>query len=417
MSIAAPSHREPGRIFVHDYAGHPFQIQLSRELAHRGYEVVHAYCASLRTTPRGELTRRAADPATLTILPIELGRALNKTNFFARWLQENEYGRLLAAAVARHKPDVVLSGNTPLDAQRRLWNVCVDGGVAKAFWVQDLIGEASRRLLSRKIPLLGSLVGSHYRGLEQKLLRQSDAVVTIAEDFRAGLRAARVDDNRITVIENWAPVEDMPVGPKTNPWSIRHDLANKPCLIYSGTLAMKHNPELLKQLAVSLQQSDARLVVVSNGSGADWLAKQKENIGLDALDILGFQAFEDLPHVLASADVLVGILERDAGAYSVPSKVLSYMCAARPILLAVPGNNLASRLVSANRAGMVFEPDDVAGFVEGARQLLASPKMRSEMGQNGREYAARTFEVGGIADRFEAVLSDAFRRASAGVPT
>ena len=39
------------RILVHDYAGHPFQVQLSRALAQRGHDVLHAYCASLQTTP------------------------------------------------------------------------------------------------------------------------------------------------------------------------------------------------------------------------------------------------------------------------------------------------------------------------------------------------------------------------------
>ena len=41
------------RIFVHDYAGHPFQIELSRSLAARGHLVEHTYCSSLVTTPHG----------------------------------------------------------------------------------------------------------------------------------------------------------------------------------------------------------------------------------------------------------------------------------------------------------------------------------------------------------------------------
>ena len=55
-----------------------------------------------------------------------------------------------------------------------------------------------------------------------------------------------------------------------------------------------------------------------------------------SLRCLGFQPFEVLPDVLGSADVLVAILEPDAGVFSVPSKVLSYFCAGRPVLLAVP---------------------------------------------------------------------------------
>jgi colanic acid biosynthesis glycosyl transferase WcaI len=53
------------RILIHDYAGHPFQVQLSRALATRGHTVHHAAAGALQT-PRGELARRPDDPATFT---------------------------------------------------------------------------------------------------------------------------------------------------------------------------------------------------------------------------------------------------------------------------------------------------------------------------------------------------------------
>jgi hypothetical protein len=31
------------RILISDYSGHPFQVQLSRELARRGHGVTHSY--------------------------------------------------------------------------------------------------------------------------------------------------------------------------------------------------------------------------------------------------------------------------------------------------------------------------------------------------------------------------------------
>ena len=37
------------RVVVHDYVGHPFQVQLSRELARRGMDVLHLHCGSFRT--------------------------------------------------------------------------------------------------------------------------------------------------------------------------------------------------------------------------------------------------------------------------------------------------------------------------------------------------------------------------------
>ena len=50
------------RISIVDYAGHPFQAQLSRKLAERGHDVLHLYFGQA-ITPRGMLTPTAEDPA------------------------------------------------------------------------------------------------------------------------------------------------------------------------------------------------------------------------------------------------------------------------------------------------------------------------------------------------------------------
>ena len=63
------------------------------------------------------------------------------------------------------------------------------------------------------------------------------------------------------------------------------------------------------------------------------------------------------------------ILDADAGAFCVPSKVLSYMCAGRAVLGAMPRQNLAARVVVDQNAGRVVEPDDVAGFRAAAIEL------------------------------------------------
>lgn len=396
------------RLLIHDYAGHPFQVQLSRHLAGRGHEVLHAYCGSLQTTPRGALQPQADDPPSFAVEGLRLNRALEKYSFFTRWRQENAYGRLLVDAVDRFAPDVVLSGNTPLDAQRQLLRHARERGVGFVFWVQDLIGVASARLLKVKIPIVGGLVGRYYADMERSLLRESDGIVLITEDFRPIMDEWDVARDRTTVIENWAPLDEVPVRPPDNAWSRRHDLADKRCLLYAGTLGMKHNPELLLQLALHLKdRGDVRIVVVSQGLGADWLEEKKREHGLENLVLLGFQPFEAMPDVLGTADVLLAVLEPEAGVFSVPSKVLTYLCAARPVLLAVPPENLAARIVEGSAAGRSVAPTDEAAFVRAATELLDDSALRDRLGANARRYAEKTFNIERITDDFERVLRTA----------
>jgi glycosyltransferase involved in cell wall biosynthesis len=402
-------------VLTHDFAGHPFQVELSRALAARGHRVTHAYCPSLETTPRAALARQPGDPEGLAFAPLALGEPLTKYSFVKRWRQERRYGRLAAALAARLHPDVVLSANTPLDAQAALQATCRRLDIPSVFWLQDVIGVATHKLLRRKLPIAGDLVGRHYIALEARLLRRSDAVVLITDDFRPLLRGWGVDDARMTTIENWAPLAELPPRPKNTAWACERGLADAFAFVYSGTMGLKHNPELVARLAESLRdRADVHVVVLSQGPGADYLREARAARGLANLMVQGYEPFERVPDVLGAADVLIAILEPDAGAFSVPSKVLSYLCAGRPLLTAMPLENLASRIVSREGAGVVVAPDDVEGFVAGGRRLLDDAPARAAMGAAARAYAERAFDIEAITDRFERVLEDVVAEDSAG---
>ena len=392
------------RIIVHDYAGHPFQVQLSRRLAARGHDVLHLYCGSTHT-PRGELVRRGDDPATFDVRDITLAETIPKTNFWRRYRLELDYARRLVDACRPFQPDVILSANTPSLPQYRLARWCSRQGVRLVSWVQDVYGLAAYRLLAAKLPGLGHLVGRYFIALDKWAARASDALVVISEDFGNIFREWGVEPQRIHAIHNWAPLEGLPLRPRDNEWSRAQSLGNGLRFLYGGTLAMKHNPALLLELARTLAEHNlGELIVVSEGAGVDWLADQAAAAQLTTLRRLGFQPFTAMPDVLGSADVLVAILEADAGVFSVPSKVLSYLCAGRPVLLAVPRENLAARIVAEHGAGLVVEPNDLAGFCASARQLAESPSLRDQSGRAARQFAETHFDIERICDRFEAIL-------------
>lgn len=402
------------RLIVHDYAGHPFQVQLSRELARRGHRVTHAFAGGL-LTPRGALERRADDPAEFASIEVAMDPAYRekKYDFVARRGMEVAYGRELARRTLEIAPELMLSANTPTEPQETLRAACARLRVAFVPWVQDFYSEAVARLAVRQKPFLGRLVGGYYRWLEARTLRRSSRIVAITEDFLPMLRRYGVSDQRVDVIPNWAPLDELPLFPRRNDWSAKQGLDDAFCFLYSGTLAMKHNPDLLFQLALRFaDRPSVKVVVVSEGPGTEWLAKRRLEKGLQNLVLLGFQRFSEMPKVLASADVLLAILEPDAGVFSVPSKVLSYLCAGRPVLSAIPLENLAARILVGTGAGSVVPPSDIAGFVNAAESYHSDSERRLLEGGKARAYAEANFDIGRISDRFEEVISRAIANRS-----
>jgi glycosyltransferase involved in cell wall biosynthesis len=141
--------------------------------------------------------------------------------------------------------------------------------------------------------------------------------------------------------------------------------------------------------------------------GADRLRQRLAEQPLANLRLLPFQPWEDLPDVLGAADVLVVLLEAEAGTFSVPSKILTSLCAGRPILAAMPEANLGARTIVRAEAGLVVAPGEPHRFLAAARQLRHSTELRDRMGASARAHAESAFDIEAITDRFLDVMDKA----------
>lgn len=366
--------------------------------------MLHTHMATF-LTPKGQLAMQPDDPSTLRIESLDLGKPFPKYSYWRRWLAERSYGAALAERIESERPDVLLASNTPLDMLEVVQRTCRRRGIRFVFWVQDLYGYAVAQILGPRWGGLGKFVGDHYLRKERRLLRASDHAISITEDFRPFLRDAGLPDDRISVIPNWAPLDEIPQRQKANAWSRAQRLQDRFVFLYSGTLGLKHDPGLLLALA-DRYAGDPRVcvVVISEGLGADWLRDAIATAPRPNLSLLPFQAFEDMPEVLGSADVLLALLEESAGVFSVPSKILSYLCAGRPILLAAPSENQAARLIVEVEAGAVCVAGRRDFFLNAADRLMEDSNLLSRLGANGRRYAEQRFKIDEIAVLFEQAI-------------
>src|ERR1700677_4520448 len=104
------------KILVHDYAGHPFQTSLSRELARRGHDVLHAFFAGDKG-PKGALRLGEGDGENLRFEPLNISQKYDKGSFVRRRYADISYGKKAARLIEHEKPHLVISGNTPTEAQ------------------------------------------------------------------------------------------------------------------------------------------------------------------------------------------------------------------------------------------------------------------------------------------------------------
>ncbi|WP_343522468.1 glycosyltransferase family 4 protein [Pedobacter sp.] len=388
------------RILINDFGGYPFPIGLSRYLANQGYTVMHCYLSNINT-PHGNMIKRDSDPETLIIQPVMLEAEFSKYSFVGRLKGELEYASKVSKLIDTFKPDIFLSANTPLLAQGNLLGKCERSNVKFIYWCQDIHSIALKSFLRKKIPLLGGMAAKYFEYKEVRLLKRSEAIITISEDFNEIFAGWKIKLNNVYAIHNWAPIDELVSYSKQNDWSSKLGLDSKFVVTYSGTLGLKHNPSLIANAAKALKNNDKiQFLVVSEGLGADFLLEKKKEYQLDNLTLLPFQDYKDLPKILSSADVLLSILENDAALYSVPSKVLTYLCSRKPIILSVPLDNLAAKIVSKYNAGFCISPGNHVELVEKIVYLLNNPELKVSLGEHGRKYAEENFDLEIIGRKF-----------------
>ena len=309
--------------------------------------------------------------------------------------------------------DVVVACNVPLFALMRMRRLFAKHRQPWVLWHQDVYSMGVGAEATRRLPEpAAAAVRRQVERIERAQVASAAAVVAIGEPFLEQYIRWGVPLDHVHVIPNWAPLDEVVPGKRDNAWAHRHNLPDGPIrLMYAGTLGRKHNPLLLLELLDSVRAKgvDAMLIVVSEGVGADDLAEAAR--GRSDVRILGYQPAEDLSNVLASADVMIALLEPDAAQFSVPSKVLSYLSAGRPIIALVPDGNPSASDVRA-AGGYVAAPTP-AGATEAARWLVATTQITAGLvtiGTQARNLATDRFNIDRIGSEFELVLTEAARQ-------
>ena len=389
------------RIAIHDYAGFPFPLELSSELSKRGHNILHLYTEA-SGGPKGLFKRKNHE--NLQIVTIDIC-SVEKDNFLKRWIQERHYGVLAIKELRKWLPEILISGNTPLEAQKKIIGWAYKNGIPSVFWLQDLLSIAAKSIISNVHQSLGQLAYNYLNKIEIDALSKSNHIVSITDDFIPILKQWNIDTNKISIIPNWGPIEQIPVLPRKNQFSDLHGLNEKFIISYSGTLGKKQDIQLIADTATKLENDKEILFVVATDQrGLNLLNKKIGDKVLPNLLRLPLQPSDLYPYLLASSDVSLVTLEASAGKYSVPSKLWSSYCAQKASIVAVDKRNLCARITNINRTGIVVSPGSVDECITGIMNLKNDQSLRINMGKNARRYAEEHFPISQIADAFETII-------------
>jgi glycosyltransferase involved in cell wall biosynthesis len=173
-------------------------------------------------------------------------------------------------------------------------------------------------------------------------------------------------------------------------------------VIYCGTVGLAQGVRTLLEAARELMEEGTDLEFLIVGDGAERLELEAlaKEWKLGNVKFTGRVRHEEVPGIISSAAVAVMLL-RDVPLFedALPTKLLEYMAAGRPVVAAAAGQ--VATLVNVVGAGIVCPPEDATAVADAIRKLTSDEEAARRMGQIGRRHVEQTLSRVAMVDTLE----------------
>ena len=238
--------------------------------------------------------------------------------------------------------------------------------------------------------------------IELRVYAAAALVVVVTQGFKADLVRRGVPAEKVHAIPNGVDLDafrpDTPAGPQ-----IRARGSDTEVLVlYAGAHGLSQGLMVLVEAADRLRESPVHLALVGEGATKEALAARARELGLTNLSMHPAVPREEMPGLLASADICVLTL-RDIPIFNtfIPSKIFEYLAAGKPVIGAVSGE--AAEILHAAGA-LTVPPEDSAQLAKAIDDLARDPARRERMGRRARPHVEEHYDRSVLASRYAQLL-------------
>lgn len=395
----------------------PRVTALAEQLARHGHDVhvftAFAFAPHWRRGPadRGRLfARERRNGVTIHRVTHFIPRC--PSSALQRILMEGTFGAAAVAPLAleilrRGRPDaVVYHGAQPAIAMLARV-VAAATGRPYVLNVTDLAAE-----LARDVGIVGQKMYRLLEAFEFAAYRKAAGASVLCRSFGEALAEHGYPQDRIRLARDPIDVELIRPVARDAAFRARYGIADDAFVVlHAGSMGVKQGLMNIVEAAVRTRGTRVCWVLVGEGEARNELAAAVRARGLDdAVRFVPFQPDEQMSRMFAAADVLLLNQLRTVKGTVIPSKLLTYMAAGRPVLAAVNADSQAAEILRDADGGAIVAAEDPEALAAAARRCAAqSGEALSSCGARNRAYAEKHFDHRIILAEHEEFLLKAIR--------
>jgi colanic acid biosynthesis glycosyl transferase WcaI len=334
----------------------------------------------------------------------------SKSTVWSRFLENISLGVTCGWIVlTARRPDAIFAKTWPIFASGILAVIAKVRGIKLILNIQDLYPES---LFAQKRISQNGVISRGLMAIDRWNAKVSSAVVVPTPSFAAVYRQSRrVPSEKLHFVPNWINCKSI-VADDVRGAAFREKLRipiNAKMVLYGGNVGAAAGVETVIESFRYLKKIENLYLTIA-GDGTNIRACQNMALGMDHPRIRFYTPWPaaETSQALSAADILILPTRGQQSLASIPSKLISYMLSARPVLAMSLSESDLARVVHKSGCGWVVDPDQPELLAEMLEKILCQPEaaLRSR-GLAGRLYALSNFTGDACLPKFAEIIKDA----------
>lgn len=331
------------------------------------------------------------------ILKLKIGN-IQKTNYIEKGISLLTLQRQYIHGINMYFPnvrfDLVLYATPPVTLCNVVKYVKEKYGAVTYLLLKDIWpqGMVDLGIISTRSPIY-----HYFRKKEKRIYAVSDYIGCMSENNVEYLREhdSWLDANRIEVCPN--SIE--PVKPETISTETKNCLKDKYGIpkdkiifLYGGNLGRPQGLDFLLQAIEQCEDQECFFLIVGDGTEYQKIHDAVEGMDSDKVKLIKYLPKEEYEQIVPISDVGLVFLNPCFTVPNIPSRILSYMQAALPMLAATDRSTDLKRIFERADIGYWCLNGDTKAFLKNV-EMLKDGETRRRMGLNSREYLETNYTV------------------------
>ena len=323
-----------------------------------------------------------------------------KSNFVGRYLADLQYVMKCRKYLKTLEFDRVFMQSSNVAGVQTATLRQLHRNVPLTFNVQDIFPENavySRTMKKDSMP---------YRvlsAIQKKAYRDVDRIITISEDMKDQLLELGVDEDKISVIDNWS-YQDEVYDPEQTTSEVVDRLMPEDDfnVVYAGNIGLMQNVEIVVETAAKMKnEPKIRFHIFGDGLYRKKLEARTQELGLENVVFHDMLPAEHAPALYCKADVNIIPLAENIYRTALPSKTATCLACQKPIILAIGEKSRFGHVLSKKTGCKITGSNDAEGM---AKAILSIYEEKNEL--SVKEIFSQAFRLSANSAAYAQIIAE-----------